>query len=149
MARSYNAWVYSTIWSHPGRVAIWISNLPPSLQMELQYGPSLLLEIIIDIFQNIVLKATNDLSCILCCRNITNAICDMQASSHTNSMLHPSNDNCKNTDNDHHSNNVTAATTLLHKDEDETMEVQNYFGYAIHALINDTQTDAKQEKLEN
>jgi len=136
MAQSYNAWVYSTIWSHPGRVAIWISNLPPSLQMELQYGPSLLLEIIINIFQNIVLKATNNLSCILHCRNITNAICDMQASSHTNSTLHPSNDNCKNTDNDHsndHSNNVTAATTLLHKDEDETMEVQIF--WVCHACI--------------
>jgi len=50
MAQSYNTWVYSTIWSHPGRIAIWISSLPPSLQVKLQYGPSLLLEIIIDVF---------------------------------------------------------------------------------------------------
>jgi len=140
MARSFHAWVYLNILCHPDKVSNFMSSLPPSLQCNFQHGPAFLFEIICDMFTKMVCKATHDLTMFL--RSNSNPSFSQQETGIVQGLHSGSGSSTGNTD-----ERNSDAISFCYKDQ-EISEIQNFMGWAIKELIDDTRMEAQEEKLE-
>ncbi len=125
MARSFHAWVYMNIICQPEKLRRFISYLPTQLQCNFHEGPSFLFEIICNMFVSMVSKATRHLSKSL------RRVSSMATASPTNA-----------------GNILVDNSGIRYKKEEEISEIQNFLGWAIKELIDDTRMKAIEEKLE-
>jgi len=125
MARSFHAWVYMNIICQPEKLRRFISYLPTQLQCNFHEGPSFLFEIICNMFVSMVSKATRHLSKSL------RRVSSMATASPTNA-----------------GNILVDNRGIRYKKEEEISEIQNFLGWAIKELIDDTRMKAIEEKLE-
>jgi len=123
MAHSFSAWVFWNFQGQTEKVTSWISGFPVTLQCKYHHGPGFLTEIICDMFTMMVTKVTCDLSISL---RTAIATADDDNEVRTN-MISPD---------------------FQCRIDTEMSEIQKFLGWAIHELINDTRTAAKQEKVE-